>query len=332
MIVCPHCNHRNPSHAGACQACGGSLEGFAYRACPSCDALNPAQNRFCHRCLTELWAESPALEEVADQGPAAAGSLPGPAATPAEPPRAKEARPLASESSQIERLDTDGGSVATAEPGQGPGPSEGEEGIEEGAHVPAFALPEAQETLLEELTESLPIEPAIALPRRAGARRRPTTAGPAAAAAERDAEVFFQVATEPPSLQEPPGAPATSRTRRLPRVARILLYLAVLAAAAVPLFAGGQTGKWVQPSPEVQALVRSLEGLAPGSTVLVSFDYEPTYAGEMDALALALLRDLASRSVRVVAMSTKIAGVGIADRIYRTLREELPAYGVYGDS
>ena len=61
MIVCPACEHRNRVDAQVCEACGGSLEHFAYRACPSCDALNPAENTFCHRCFSQL---SPLEEAV----------------------------------------------------------------------------------------------------------------------------------------------------------------------------------------------------------------------------------------------------------------------------
>ena len=49
--------------------------------------------------------------------------------------------------------------------------------------------------------------------------------------------------------------------------------------------------------------------------VLVSFDYTPTFAGEMDVLALALTRHLAQRSVNMVVMSTKPAGVGLAQQV-----------------
>jgi len=66
MIVCPVCNHRNPDDAPVCEACGGSLEHFVYRACPSCGALNPAGNVFCHRCFAELAGNAQPMIEPKD--------------------------------------------------------------------------------------------------------------------------------------------------------------------------------------------------------------------------------------------------------------------------
>lgn len=195
------------------------------------------------------------------------------------------------------------------------------------ALAPTETASEEEINPLEGVAEALPVAPLIALPHRiAPIVERPREQD------IQDADLFRQIATERPSLQggarvrvaEVRSAPA------LPWLARVALYLAVLAIALMPWFFGGMATPYVQPRESVAAFERAMETLPAESVVLLAFDYGPMYAGELDALALALMRQLSSRSVRTVALSTKPEGVGSAERIYAALASEAPAYR-YGE-
>ncbi len=193
---------------------------------------------------------------------------------------------------------------------------------------PPQLLPDALVASLEEIEDLLPIETAVSLPHRATPMAH---AGPSETE-QYDADLFYKIATEPASLKETARTVLPRQVRLLPRLGRVLLYLLVLLAAFVPTLTGGQTRSWVQPRDAVEALARTFEGLPSEATVLISFDYDAAYAGELDALALAVVRHLAAIPVRSVAMSTKPGGVGLAQRIYRTVAGEGPAYRDYGQN
>ncbi len=55
-MQCPQCQHENPSDAGFCGDCGGSLA--VEQICPSCERPNPADQRFCHGCGHVLSADT----------------------------------------------------------------------------------------------------------------------------------------------------------------------------------------------------------------------------------------------------------------------------------
>lgn len=95
-------------------------------------------------------------------------------------------------------------------------------------------------------------------------------------------------------------------------VERWSVALALLAAIIVALVL--QPG--LLPAPEATAPTQSayqvIEGLRPGSPVVVAFDYDTASSGEMAPLALALLRHLAARDARVIALSTRPIGPALA--------------------
>ncbi len=329
MIVCPACNHRNPHDALVCDACGGSLEHFVYRACSSCGALNPAENVFCHRCFDDLVpsiAESiveasdipvgpfvppePSVtdrEEAVREAEALEGpSIPEMVSEEPEPGPLAEPQPLVREPIELPEA----------------APSEPEAPVE-----PSELIVEAEEDVLEGLEGLVPIAAAasqahpLALP-----------ALPSVSETEQhDAELFRRIASERGPLQDAARVVIPRRTRLLPRWGRALLYLLVLLAALTPIFTGDRTSLLLRPRDSVTSLARDIQSLPAGSAVLISFDYGPAYAGEVDPLALAVGRHLAASQVRVVAMSTNPGGIGLADRIYRTIASEMPDYR-YGES
>jgi hypothetical protein len=313
MIVCPTCRHNNPETARACENCGRSLEGFIYRTCPACGALNPAQSAFCRRCLSEL---------VGVGGEQAAKEPEGEILAP-EAPRAEGVQPISADAQEAEpsQQPKESGPTLVTETGSPTG--------QEATLLPVTAEeaagPQEGEGGLAGIIEPLPLAEAVVGPHeiKTAEPQQPTEAEQFGAA------LFREVAEAKAPLHEPIRLFPLRRTMRLPLGGRVILYLLVLAAAAVPFFSRGQSSLWIQPRPSVIAFARTIYELPEGSTVMVSFDYTPTYAGEMDVLALTLLRHLTQRSVRVVAMSTKPAGLGLAQQVLSTIQAENPDYG-YG--
>jgi hypothetical protein len=69
---------------------------------------------------------------------------------------------------------------------------------------------------------------------------------------------------------------------------------------------------------EERAVVELIQGLGEGSQVLVAFEYQPGFSGEMEAAAEAVLRHLFSRNVNVSLLSTQATGPDMAERFFDT--------------
>ncbi|HHX65794.1 MAG TPA: zinc ribbon domain-containing protein [Chloroflexi bacterium] len=309
MIVCPACEHRNPEGRDTCENCGASLEHFVYRACPNCGALNAAQDVFCRRCLTELRAAPPspsapepgALEEEAVPGPEPVTpeiEEPGP---PVEPEAAPEQAPVWEPEAALPE----------EEIGEPPLPED--ENIFEEIGGP-----------LDGLEEVLSVGPAMS----GASISRPMDVTPPTEVDREDAQLFHEIASSPAPLHEPMQVIIPRRTMVMPWGLRLFLYLLVLMAALVPLFTGG-TSPWsgLDATTEPAAMVSELPE---GSVALISFEYDASYAGEMNPAVYGIVRDLAERGVRVVAMSTRFGGNALAEQILRRVSADLPEY-TYGE-
>ncbi len=93
----------------------------------------------------------------------------------------------------------------------------------------------------------------------------------------------------------------------------LLLALAVLVPFLIPPDLAGSTLK-IAGTPAAE-FYDTLQGLPANATVLLSFDYDPSHAGEMDLLAKAIVRHLIQRRVKIIALSTLDTGAPIAGRI-----------------
>ena len=356
MIVCPVCNHRNPDDAAVCQACGGSLERFVYRACPSCGALNPAGNVFCHRCFEDLVAGGVERASEVENVPVQP-FVPSEVSAGDREQAVREAQaPL-----EGERPATDVELESGAERAGAEGPSVAETVTEEpdlAATIPELLQePESQPLVHEPMAPQVPpSEPEtppqpseVALwaaeatlegweglvPVAAAAAQPHAVALPAppqpTEAEEEDAELFHAVTTDREWLRDTMRVVIPRQVRLLSRWRRALLYLLVLLAAVIPVFTGDRSSLFVRPRDSVTSLADGIQSLPAGSAVLISFDYGPAYAGEMDPLALAVIHHLAARGVRVVAMSTNPSGIGLAEHLCRRIASQTPQYR-YGES
>jgi hypothetical protein len=92
-----------------------------------------------------------------------------------------------------------------------------------------------------------------------------------------------------------------------------VLGLAIILALFIPPgFSGILLPISGTPAAEFYDTIESLPG---NSTVLVSFDYDPSLSGEMDLVSFAILRHLVQRRINVVALSTFETGPMIARRV-----------------
>ncbi len=83
-------------------------------------------------------------------------------------------------------------------------------------------------------------------------------------------------------------------------IERRVVFLYVGFAVALPLFMN-LTQK-ISVSPEVQQLYDSLAKLSPGSRVLLSFDYDPPSAPELQPMAESIIRTCFERDLKVIIM------------------------------
>ena len=110
--------------------------------------------------------------------------------------------------------------------------------------------------------------------------------------------------------------------QRLDRIDRRWIFLAMFVAVAAPILWVGVTGKTFpeEPTPAVQGAFDAVEKLPPGARVLISMDFDPASAGELQPMATAIVRHCVLRGHRICAMTLWPAGGPIIDG---TLQEVL---------
>ncbi|MBP6875086.1 MAG: hypothetical protein KBD56_03350 [Candidatus Eisenbacteria bacterium] len=120
-----------------------------------------------------------------------------------------------------------------------------------------------------------------------------------------------------------PSSRATASSHR-PRLDRRVIYLLLALGTLVPILF--PIGFPVSVTPPVKALFERIESLAPGSVVLVSFDYGPNIAPEMDPMADAVLRHCFERGLRVVVIALfPVGGLTMAGEALARIVPEYPA-------
>ncbi len=119
---------------------------------------------------------------------------------------------------------------------------------------------------------------------------------------------------------------ATAKPARKSRANR-WIYLAVLLAALIPLFIPSDSaglGLKVNNTTPTAQFYDKIHSLAPGSTVLLAFDYDAGQTVELNPAARVIVLDLAQRHVNVVALSTSPAGAQIAQTILLEAAQQNP--------
>jgi hypothetical protein len=299
MIVCPNCQHHNADADRTCARCHHALSDAAYRVCTSCGALNPLGNLFCHRCLSQL-----APDAVADV--------------------AAVAKPVArAQNAEVALEPQDAVVVATpseipseaAAPGADAQDHRSTERREAAALDKAAPVRSAEIELashpLDGLADTLPLETAVALPRRG----LPPPDWLPTAGERLEAELLLSLASQRAPLGTAAQTVGAAHGAKGSRAGRLALHLLVLLVALVPLLSPGFLPAAQRPSAEWTTLLAALDQLDSDATVLLAVEYGPTYAGELDPLAHDLLERLAAKDARVLVLSTKPEGIGMARRL-----------------
>ena len=120
---------------------------------------------------------------------------------------------------------------------------------------------------------------------------------------------------------------------RLDRIDRRWIFLAMFVAVAAPILWVGVTGKTFPeaPTPAVQGAFDAVESLPPGARVLVSMDFDPASAGELQPMATAILRHCAMRGHSICTMTLWPAGGPIIDATLKDVLGSRPEYR-YGEN
>jgi len=108
---------------------------------------------------------------------------------------------------------------------------------------------------------------------------------------------------------------------RIMSIDRRIIFLCVALAVAIPLL--HPLGFPVQVSEEVRSFHEEMAALEEGDIIMLTFDYEGDVMAELNPMAVAVLKDVFPRGVKVVALTTYAGGTGIAEQI---LNEAAGAY------
>lgn len=151
-------------------------------------------------------------------------------------------------------------------------------------------------------------EPVMAMP------RMPTAGGGRLEVTERQfaqAELLHRLVEE-----EQREAKPRPQARARPPLLRWVVSVVLFVAAAIPTFAGGPAFPLplLQPR-ELDVLASLVDGAPAGQPVLVVFDYEAGYAGELEAVAGPLIDHLMTRGLPIATLSTRPTGPPLAERL-----------------
>jgi hypothetical protein len=105
------------------------------------------------------------------------------------------------------------------------------------------------------------------------------------------------------------------------------IFLLMLWCVLVPIYYIGVTGKTLPevPSALVRAAFNEVERLQPGDPVLLSFDFDPASAGELEPMATAFVRHAAEKKLKMYFMALWPIGAQMVDRsIDKVLKADFP--------
>ena len=108
--------------------------------------------------------------------------------------------------------------------------------------------------------------------------------------------------------------------RRMIGIDRRIIFLLIAAAVLLPLLR--PFGLPIKISPEVQAVYDYIEALPERSVFLLSFDFDPSSKPELEPQAIALLRHVFRKNLRVIGMTHWLTGTGLADDIFSRVAAE----------
>ena len=171
---------------------------------------------------------------------------------------------------------------------------------------------------LEGLRGVLPLAVAIAEPHKIAEAPKPSPS--------EGGKIFESILATPPQ----PAAPA-AKPPRFVLTMRPFIYVLLLLAVLIPFLLPydlTQSTFNIAGTPAAE-FFDTLQKIPANSTVLLSFDYDPSLSGEMDLQATAIARDLVQRGVKIIAVSTLDTGPQMAQRILEPIASQASNY-TYG--
>ncbi|MCU0608030.1 MAG: hypothetical protein MUF78_11610 [Candidatus Edwardsbacteria bacterium] len=109
--------------------------------------------------------------------------------------------------------------------------------------------------------------------------------------------------------------------KKLGSLDRRVVYLVLAVSVIVPLVFSFNLRHYVDRS--TQRLFDHIEAVPPGGkAVLISFDYDPQVAAELDPMAEAVLRHCFARGIPVIGMSLYPIGASLGERIFTRVAQE----------
>jgi hypothetical protein len=123
---------------------------------------------------------------------------------------------------------------------------------------------------------------------------------------------------------ETQSKPVATSGKELPkRILRWVVALLLILAVGLPAFSGMQITP--PPSlypPELMAAREIMFGLPANSAVLLVFDYEPAYSGELEVTAAPLVDNLLYSGARLAIVSTSPTGPALAEHFLKTTQSQ----------
>ncbi|HHY17375.1 MAG TPA: hypothetical protein GX524_04805, partial [Firmicutes bacterium] len=114
--------------------------------------------------------------------------------------------------------------------------------------------------------------------------------------------------------------------QRLQSIPKTWMYVILLVVLAGPLLK--PIGIPIKISNETQTSYDVIDTLKPGSVVVFGFDYTPGNAAEMEPQALAVLKHLLAKDVKVIGISFLAQGPMLAEKAFATTGWANKEYGV----
>jgi len=107
------------------------------------------------------------------------------------------------------------------------------------------------------------------------------------------------------------------------RIDRRYIFVLVALGVVIPLVF--PLGLAVSTSPPVESVYREIEGLKPGTPVLVSVDFDPAVEPELSPMTVAIMRQCFARKLPLVVMTLHPGGPGLALDISHRVAAEMGA-------
>ncbi|MFP4249938.1 MAG: hypothetical protein ACLFU7_09790 [Armatimonadota bacterium] len=111
---------------------------------------------------------------------------------------------------------------------------------------------------------------------------------------------------------------------RLLELDRRWVFAGMALAVVLPIVTGYALPQG-KPAPPTVAVYDYIEAIEPGEVVMVAFDYSPSSMPELHPQALAVVRHLMQRNIRVISVSLNAQGTALGREVMATIGEEVGA-------